>query len=215
MKNIKIVIVALVVLVAIFVGAKFFYEESEVKRVQNLSQKDGAPFIRNHSMKLGKNSSNITVVEFFDPLCGACAAFHPITKRVFNEYENEIELVVRYLANHPSSIYMVRVIEASRKQQKFQEVLDTVLNTQRLWIVNNEPKPKMIWQYLSQVKGLNIEQLRQDFESLDVSEILRQDIADARTLGVRGTPSFFVNGKKLESLTHAGLLDLVELELYK
>ncbi len=215
MKNLKVVIIALVALAAIFIGAKSFYQESEVKRVQKLAKEDGAPFVREHSMKLGKNGSNIAVVEFFDPICGACAAFHPMSKRVFKEYENDISFVIRYLARHPASVYMVRLLEASRNQQKYEEVLDTVLSTQRLWITNNNPKPKMIWQYLGQIEGLNLDVLRQDFEKIDVSDIISKDIADAGALGVRGTPSFFVNGKKLESLTYEGLLDLVELELYK
>ena len=45
--------------------------------------------------------------------------------------------------------------------------------------------------------------------------MLNLDRKDASTLGVRGTPSFFVNGKKLRELSHKALLDLVESEIYK
>lgn len=211
MKNKLSVVIALVVLVIGFFVAKEVYSSGEEKRLQSLASKDGAPFVRDHSYTFGKGEG-ITIVEYLDPLCGACAAFHPYAKRVFKEYEDEIKVSIRYLDNHASSKYVIGIIEAARKQNKYQEVLDIILNTQPTWAENNQPK--RIWQILPQVSGLDVEKLRNDFESVQLDDMLIQDRTDASTLGVRGTPSFFVNGKKLEKLSYEALLDLVELEIY-
>jgi len=210
MKNKLSVVIALVVLVIGFFVAKEVYSSSEEKRLQSLASKDGAPFVREHSYRFG--TGDIAVVEYLDPLCGACAAFHPYAKRVFKEYSDEIAVSIRYLDNHQSSKYVIKIIESARKQNKYQEVLDIILNTQASWAENNQPK--RIWQILPQVSGLDVQKLRSDFESLQIDDMLIQDRTDASTLAVRGTPSFFVNGKKLETLSYEALLDLVELEIY-
>lgn len=114
MKNKKIVLGSIFLLVIAFLGLTSVYISYQNSHIKNLSSKDGAPFVREHSPKFGKNTKNVVVVEFLDPECEACGAFHPIVKKVFNEYEEDIQLVVRYLANHKNSPYVVRLIEAAR-----------------------------------------------------------------------------------------------------
>ena len=46
-------------------------------------------------------------------------------------------------------------------------------------------------------------------------EIINTDTSDARKLGVRGTPTIFVNGVELKTLSTKALFDLVEAEIYK
>lgn len=193
MKNIKLVLATIVVLVIGFFGAKSFYENNESQRVANLSQEKGAPFIQNASYHYGKG--DIVVVEYMDPQCGACAAFHPFAKRVFDEYEQELTVYVRYLDNHRSSSYVVKILEASRNQNKYQEVLAIIFQFQPQWAENNQPQK--IWNYLATVPNLDLAKLRQDVATINVDDLLTQDRSDARTLGVRGTPSFFCEWQKI------------------
>jgi len=214
MKNKGIVIGSIVALVALFIGATSFYKSNETTTLQNMSQNE-APFVRPHSMTLGENKKNITVVEFLDPECEACGYFHGAVKAMYKDYYEDIRLVVRYLDNHKNSKYVVKILEASRKQNKYSEVLDVVFSTQGIWAQHNNSRPELLWQHLPRVEGLDIQKLRADFDTIDVNKMLSQDREDARTLKVRGTPSFFVNGKKLEKLSAQGLMDLVEGEIYK
>jgi protein-disulfide isomerase len=87
-------------------------------------------------------------------------------------------------------------LEASRQQGKFWETLDLVYATQQEWADHHHPNPDALWPHLPSV-GLDVEQLREDMRSPEVATALRRDRADAVALGVRGTPTFFVNGHPL------------------
>jgi protein-disulfide isomerase len=55
-----------------------------------------------------------------------------------------------------------------------------------------------------------MERLRADMNSAEVAQVVRQDLADANTLGVAMTPEFFVNGKPLPKFGYDDLKLLVE-----
>lgn len=214
MKNKSIVIVSILALAALFIGAVSFYKSNESASLNNLS-KDGAPFVRAHAATFGDNKKNITVVEFIDPECEACAYFSPVVDALYKDYYEDIRIVVRYLDNHKNSKYAVKILESARLQNKYKEVLDVIFKTQGKWAKHGNEKPQLLWEDLKSVEGLDVAKLRKDFDTIDVNEMLKLDREDAQTLKVRGTPSFFVNGKKLEKLSGQGLFDLVEAELYK
>lgn len=216
MKNKKVVIFSLIFLVIAFVAASFAFKENKVSNFEKLSKNDkGAPFIRDHSPMFGDSSKKVTIVEFLDPECGSCGAFHGAIKKVYNDHEEDVRLVVRYLDNHQNSRYAIKVLEASRLQNKFKDVLDIMFYYQNVWAQHNNPKPKLIWSFLPQVPGLDIQKLQADFDKIDVADMLATDRADSNKLGVTGTPEFFVNGKKLQRLSYEALDDLVVSELYK
>lgn len=215
MQNKRIVFGSIFVLIVAFFGLTSVYQSSQTSKIQNYASSKGAPFVQPYSVKFGKNKKNVTIVEFLDPECEACGAFHPAVKKVFNEYDEDIQLVVRYLANHKNSSYVVKLLESARIQNRYNEVLNIVFDTQPIWAKHGSSKPKMLWNFLTQVEGLDLQKLRTDFESIDISEILLQDRKDATQLGVRGTPTFFVNGKKVNGLSYQNLLDSVESEIYK
>jgi protein-disulfide isomerase len=134
---------------------------------------------------------------------------------IYKEYYEDVQLVIRYLDNHKNSEYAIKILEASRLQNKYNEVNELVFKYQPAWSSKTKPNPSLLWTYLPNIEGLDIKKLREDFDTIDISDILELDRKDAITLGVRGTPSFFVNGKKLDKLIYQEFLDLVESEIYK
>ena len=215
MKNKKVVLLSVVLLVVGFIAVAMFYQKGEDKKIQKMaSNNSGAPFVREHSPIFGKNENKVTIVEFLDPECEACAAFHPVIKKVFKEYQDESRLVVRYLANHQNSKFVIRLLEAARIQDKYNEALEIIFKTQPQWANHNNPQPQLLWSLLPKA-GLDMEKLRADFDSNYIDGMLNLDRTDATKLQVRGTPTFFVNGKQLKRLSYQALLDLVESEMYK
>ncbi len=214
MKNKKLLLFTVIVLAIGFIAGINFYQKSEDNKNAQLTASGSVSFVRNHSPAFGNNKNNVTIVEFIDPECEACAYFHPIVKKVFYEYKDEVKFVYRYLDNHKNSRYAIRVLEAARKQGKFKETLDVMFKYQPVWAAHNAPKPQLIWNYMGEA-GLDVDKLRADFDAMDVSDITSTDRSDARSLGVRGTPTIFVNGKKLAKLDYKSFLDLVESEIYK
>ena len=124
----------------------------------------------------------------------------------------KLKLVVRYAPFHTGSDYFVKILEAARKQGKYWETLEVMFNSQHLWASHHNPQPELIWQFLPGA-GLNIEQIRNDMNDPEIAKHIEQDLADVKTLNVRQTPKFFVNGKPLPSFGYDQLKALVETEI--
>ena len=114
-----------------------------------------------------------------------------------DSYEGKVRLVLRYAPFHQGSETIARSLEASRRQGKFWETLELVYAKQNEWADHHQPRPDVMWQYFPSV-GLDVEKLREDVRAPEVEAVLRQDMADAITLGVRKTPTFLVNGRTLQ-----------------
>ena len=215
MQNKKLVLSSILVLVLIFLGLGYFYKNSEVKKEELQTKSNSNSLIRDHSITFGDNKKNISVVEFLDPECESCALFHPITRKLYKEYHEDIQLVIRYVPNHKNSRFAVKILEASRVQNKYEEVLSVIFEKQPIWAEHNNEKPELLWEFLAQIPELDINKLKEDSKNQKIDEIMDMDMADARELNVRGTPTIFVNEKRLSVLSQKDLFDLVEAEIYK
>ncbi len=215
MQNKKLVLGTLVILVLLFVGLGYFYKNNETKKEEVATLNKGSSLVRDHSIKFGENKKNISIVEFLDPECESCALFHPIMRKVYKEYHQDVQLVVRYMTNHKNSKFAIRILEASRVQNKYAEVLSVIFEKQPIWAEHNNEKPELLWEFLAQIPELDINKLKEDSKNQKIDEIMDMDMADARELNVRGTPTIFVNEKRLSVLSQKDLFDLVEAEIYK
>jgi protein-disulfide isomerase len=213
MQNKKLVGISLVILVVLFMSLAYFYKSSQ--EVSTAPKDASSSFERDYSMSFGENKKNIIVVEFLDPECESCAIFHPIVKKVFKEYYTDIKLVVKYVPNHKNSKFAIKILEASREQNKYNEVLNVIFEKQSLWAAHNNEKPELLWTFLAEVEDLDIEKLKVDMNDPKIDKIIESDAKDANALGVKGTPTIFVNEKKLNTLSQKELFDLVETEIYK
>ncbi|WP_066350703.1 DsbA family protein [Aliarcobacter skirrowii] len=217
MQNKKLVLSTLVAVIAFFVGFSFFYK-NDSKSTQNIAVENiNELLVRDYSYKMGDNSKNISVVEFLDPECESCAIYSTVVKRLYKEYYGDIQIVVKYLDNHKNSRFTIQILEAARVQGKYEEVLDMMFEKHSLWASHyaSVDKPELLWQFLKEISDLDIEKLKEDMKNPKIDEIIKQDREDANALGVRGTPTIFVNGKQLQVLSQKALFDLVEKEIYK
>jgi protein-disulfide isomerase len=130
------------------------------------------------------------------------------------EYPSQVALVVRYATFHRNSKFAVKILEAARKQGKFWEALELLFLTQPKWASHQDPKPELIWDYLPQI-DLDVAKMRSDLNDPKVDAIITQDTKDGQTLGVKGTPTFFVNGTPLLEFGPENLEILVEQEVQK
>jgi 2-hydroxychromene-2-carboxylate isomerase len=87
-----------------------------------------------------------------------------------------------------------------------------VLDTQERWLVDRKVVPEKVWPALEGA-GLDLERIRREMNAPEISQRLTGDAAVAKTVGVTGTPMFFVNGHPLPRLVVKELRDLVKREL--
>lgn len=207
-----IVISAAAAAAAVFGASAFYYDRSGRNSRVGVGPDSSDVYVRPHSPVIGQADAPVTIVEFFDPSCEACRAFYPIVKDILARYPDDVRLVLRYAAFHEGSDQAVGILEAARRQDLFEPVLEALLAAQPEWALHGSPNLDRAWQVAASA-GLDVERARADLSSTEIAAVLDQDTKDVKTLGVEQTPTFFVNGKSLESFGPQQLLNLVESEV--
>jgi protein-disulfide isomerase len=211
--NKKILIgVTSAIFVCLFIAAKFFFQTSEKEHLSFLANENSKVFVRDYSPRLGEASAPVYLVEFLDPECESCRSFYPEVKRILSMYTGKVQLVVRYAPFHGNSVFAIKILEAARKQGKYWETMEMLFHYQPIWGDHHSPRPELIWSYLPGL-DLDIDRLKKDMEDPAIEGMIAQEISDAKELNVRGTPTFFVNGKPLERFGVAYLIEAIEKEL--
>jgi len=210
----SLVAAAVAVLVIGVVAAAFLYESDNTESLQAETAARQAALASEHSPTFGDPGAKVHIVEFLDPACETCAIFYPMVKQWMAEVPGEIRLSVRHLAFHSGADYAVRVLEASRKQDKYWQTLEALLASQRQWTQHHTVLPDKIMPAIAGV-GLDMEQLMKDMNAPDVLQRIEQDKQDAILLKISATPEYFVNGRPLPSFGRQQLADLIREELSK
>lgn len=206
-------VVSLTVLIAIaaFGGGAYWYSSQKALEAAAVTAVEST-LVRPHSPILGRIDAPVTIVEFLDPSCEACRAFYPLVKDVLATYPDDVRIVIRYTPFHEGSDEVVRILEAARKQDKFEPVLTALMAKQPEWAVHGQPDLKRAWVIAEEV-GLDLMAARLESVKPEVDKVLKADIADVEANKVQQTPTFFVNGKPLVDFSREGFVALVKGEI--
>lgn len=161
--------------------------------------------IKPHSITKGPADAKVTVVEYLDPECESCAAMYPIFKKISEEFKSDIKVVVRYMTYHQNSNYVANILEGIRAENKYWEALEIVFKTQHQWADHQAPKPEMLVELLKPLKLKNLDKIIADAKAGKYNKKIQEDVEDGKQAGVRGTPTFFVNGNQVEELGYEPL----------
>ena len=212
MRKEQLVIPVGILLVVAFAVGTFAFRGKQAEELAFMARENAETFVRPHSRTIGPEDAKVYLVEFTDPACETCAAFHPFTKHLVDQHPGKIKVVLRYAPFHEGSENVVRMLEAAGRQGKYWETLELVLSTQAQWTSGHQVIPEQLLPILAQ-SGLDMERLQADMNDAAITQIIGQDLADAASLGVRQTPGFFVNGKPLVTFGYETLQALVEAEV--
>jgi protein-disulfide isomerase len=148
----------------------------------------------------GNAESPVTVTEFVDFQCEACYAYYPGVKEVKEEYKDRVQFRVRnfpIVSGHQFAMQAARSAEAAARQGKFWEMHDKIFEGQKIWERTQNPQ-SYFDQYAEEI-GLDMEKYNSDRESGDVAAVINKDLADVKEIGGSGTPTFAINGEKVEN----------------
>lgn len=148
----------------------------------------------------GKLDSPVQLTEFVDFQCEACYAYYPIVKQVKEQYKDKVKFQVRNFpitSGHQFAYQAARSAEAAARQGKFWEMHDMLFEGQKTW--EQSQNPESIFDKYAETIGLDMNKYRADRDSADVAAVINKDLADIKTLGGNGTPTFVLNGKKIET----------------
>ncbi len=216
-------IIAIAVIVGAYFGAGYYRSEvqKEVKPITPTTA-NSAALVREDSPTLGPADAKVTLVEFYDPECESCAAFAPVVKKIMKDYEGKIRLVARYMPLHPNSMPAASFTEAAGEQGKYWQAQELLFQKQGEWGEKhgapiNTPKPdinKLFDKYAMEL-GLDLEKAGKAISENRYVAKIERDRKDGQTLGVRRTPTFFVNGRELARFGESDLRALIEEEMKK
>lgn len=225
-KEIKILgAIAIVVVIGAIIGATLYNSSTKNQAVttggntNNSSVINTEALVRPDSYTLGSADAPVTIVEFLDPECESCAAFNPIVKKVLKENEGKAKLVVRYMPLHPNSLSAATFIEAAGEQGKYWEAEDLLFEKQPEWGMKhgqpsgNQADITALFKKYAAELGLDMNKMNSVFAANKFAAKIERDKKDGQSLGVRQTPTIFVNGKKLARLDENALKDLIDAEL--
>lgn len=141
---------------------------------------------------IGPKDAKVTFVEFADFQCPACAALHPTLKEVKEKYADaSVRFVFRHypLPQHEHAFLASEAVIAAGKQGKFWELHDMMFENQ------TNIKKENIQAYAEKL-DLDTTVFNQALEDHTYKSIVEADMADGVALGVRGTPTLFINNQE-------------------
>ena len=153
-------------------------------------------FIREDSPRFGPDDAKVTIVEFLDPECESCRAAFPMVKQILAENEGDVRLIVRYFPLHNNSVLAAHATEAAGEQGKYWEMQELLFVNQPAWGERQTPQTELFLQYATEL-GLDIAAFTEVLNSNKYADKVQRDQQDGEALGVRGTPTFFVNGQNV------------------
>ena len=148
----------------------------------------------------GGATGSATLVEYSDFQCPACSAYYPVVKQLTKEFPQDLHFVYRYFplsSIHKNARISAQAAEAAGKQNKFWEMHDLLFENQDEWANLADPKEKFK-EYAKSI-GLDTEKFQKDLESKEVKDKVEKDYQNGLSLGVNATPTFFLNGEKLQN----------------
>ncbi|HET6979355.1 MAG TPA: thioredoxin domain-containing protein [Pyrinomonadaceae bacterium] len=157
---------------------------------------------------LGNANAPVTIVAFTDYQCPSCAAMHPTLERLVTEFGDKVRLVTRDfpLSQHTEALKAAEAAEAAREQGKYWEYIHILLRNQSALTVDK-------------LKGyatdLALDRTRFDsaLDSGKFSESVQRDLEDGMKLGINGTPTIFVNGRRVSVKSYEDLKATVQAAL--
>ena len=148
----------------------------------------------------GAEDSSVVLVEYGDFQCPACGVYFPIVQQLEEEFGDRVQFVYRHYplrSAHPQAESAARVSEAAGLQGKFWEMHDLLFAGQPQWSGDRNAQDTFV-EYARELE-LDIEKFESDMDSSDVRDRVQQDLSGGNLAGVQGTPTFFLQGKRIAS----------------
>lgn len=194
--------------VAILAGLVFFSQKEKI----NVSQVNAAKLISSEESQkvgsglpdnvFGNKKSKVTLVEYGDYSCPGCAQLDKRLKPMLEEYKEDIAFTYRHFpitSIHPNSRLAAAYTEAAGMQGMYWQMHHLLFEKrEEWWQIEANKRDEQLLRYATQLK-LDTNKLKSDLSDPRITKKINFDLALAKSVGVKGTPALFINGKELDS----------------
>ena len=146
----------------------------------------------------GLASAPVHLEEFGDFECPPCGAFHPILKQMEQEFGDKLHITFRefpLVPTHQHALAAASAAEAAGLQGKFWEMHDLLYDRQTAW--KTQFDVRSVFEGYAKEIGIDVERYKRDVGSDLVQQRIFQDGKRGHSLGVKGTPTVFLNGREV------------------
>lgn len=162
------------------------------EEIKNLESSD-APF-------LGNAGAKITIVEFIDLKCPYTKSEESVLREVLQKYGSKVKLVVKHFpveSTHPGSNQLSLFAMCANEQNYYWPVHDWLFENQSI-LGENQTDNDI--KNLAEHFGLDVEKIRSCMAGIDIKTLVNKDYSDGYRVGIEGTPTFFINGEKVQGV---------------
>jgi protein-disulfide isomerase len=149
----------------------------------------------------GAKDGKLTLVEFGDFQCPACGAYEPIVRQVLADNPDTLKISFKHFPLtqlHRNALLAAKASEAASVQGKFWEMHDIIYDKQEEWSESLTARDYFL--AYATTLGLDTKKFLTDIDSQAIEDKILAEYKEGIALKVQGTPTFFLNGKKLENV---------------
>lgn len=192
----KFLIATVVITLGVLIGGAYYFTQSGGGQPSDTVEM--SKVLSNDAQKTGSPQAKVKIAEFSDFQCPACGAAHPIVKQVLKEYGDKVYFEYHHfpLAIHNWSQVAAEAGEAAAAQGKFWEYHDILFERQNDWSPSKDAVA-MFKQYAKDL-GLDEKKFNEDLDKHVYKDKVVNSYTHGAQLQVQATPTFFVNGKRIE-----------------
>lgn len=190
------------VIVAVLLGGSVWYSSTAAEKynegVEEVAHVKGNP------------DGPVTLIKYSDFQCPACAQFAPVVDEMLTEFGDQVRFEYRHfplMQIHPFAEQAARAAEAAGQQGKFYEYHDKLFENQAAW--NASPNPAQFFARYAEELELDMTQFRNHQRSSILRDKVMREFDEARTAGFTGTPTFVLNGERMNISTYQDFRDQI------
>lgn len=145
----------------------------------------------------GPATAKVTLIEYGDYQCPPCVGSFEAVEKVLARHPTDLRFVYRHHPGrrHRNAIHAAKAAEAAEKQGKFWEMHAALYEGQQEWYASRTPL--VVFERYALALDLDPRRFAEAFASTDAERRLHETFEAGQNVGVRGSPAFFLNGRRL------------------
>lgn len=159
----------------------------------------------------GNPDAAVTLTEYSDFQCPACAQFYTVIEELLAEKGDSIRFEYKHfplISIHQFAVPAGKAAEAAGQQGQFFEMHNKLFENQDAW--SNSPTPQAFFSTYAEELGLDMNLFKQHMRASVIDDKIKAEFNEARELGLTGTPSFFLNGARMQFETYQDFVDQID-----
>lgn len=158
---------------------------------------------------LGSSDAKVTIQEYSDFQCPACAAVRPIFEDLLVQYDGKVQLAYNDfpLTSHRNGYTSAVAGQCADVQGQFKVYHDLLFEHQKDW--SSLPDPTSYFKDLAKEVGLDEAKFAQCLDKKETDASIQEDLKEGHQKQISGTPTIFINGERFVGATYDVLQQMV------